>query len=308
MKNTKIPLIVISGPTGIGKTSIGIEIAKYFNSEIISADSRQIYKDFNIGTAKPTRDEINLVNHHLIDFVEPTYNFTVSEYLNLAKEKIREIYEKNKIPIIVGGTGLYIKAVTEDFEIPKVKPNYEIRDNLKKISETEEGRNYIYNRALEIDPEAMKRIHKNDLFRIIRVIEVYETTNKRISSIRKKNLDNVYNLIHITLDIDRNELYKRIGTRVDKMINDGLIDEVKFLIKKYGINLPLLKTINYREIKEYLSNNLSLEEAIELMKKDTRNFAKRQLTWFRNSDNINIFSLKNNSLNDIIEFIQEKIH
>jgi tRNA dimethylallyltransferase len=303
-----IPLVIICGPTGIGKTSLGIEIARNINGEIISADSRQIYKDFDIGTAKPTKEERNLIKHYLIDFVEPTYNFTVSEYLNLAKETIIHIVNKNKIPIIVGGTGLYIKAVTEDFDIPKVKPDYEIRNKLKEISKTEEGKSYLYKKAVEIDPKAMEKIHKNDLIRIIRLIEVFETTGNKISEMRKKNVNNSYKLAYLSLDIERNELYKRICIRVNKMIEEGLIDEVKFIINKYGEDLPLLKTINYKEIREYLLGNINLENTIELMKKNTRNFAKRQLTWFRNTPNINIFSLKENSLNDIINFIRKKVN
>lgn len=303
-----IPLVIICGPTGIGKTSLGIEIARNINGEIISADSRQIYKDFDIGTAKPTKEERNLIKHYLIDFVEPTYNFTVSEYLNLAKETIIHIVNKNKIPIIVGGTGLYIKAVTEDFDIPKVKPDYEIRNKLKEISKTEEGKSYLYKKAVEIDPKAMEKIHKNDLIRIIRLIEVFETTGNKISEMRKKNVNNSYKLAYLSLDIERNELYKRICIRVNKMIEEGLIDEVKFIINKYGKDLPLLKTINYKEIREYLLGNINLENTIELMKKNTRNFAKRQLTWFRNTPNINIFSLKENSLNDIINFIRKKVN
>ena len=300
----KIPLIVIAGPTGIGKSSLAMSLAQDLSTDIISADSRQIYRDFDIGTAKPDNHEQSLVKHHLIDIADPKENFTLAEYTEKAKEVIDLIYNQNKIPMLVGGTGLYIKTLIEGFNVPEVGPNPELRKNLTNIASTSDGAKSLYEKALSIDPQAMLKIHQNDLIRVIRVIEVFETTGKQFSSLVKKESEPVYNLIYVGLDLEREKLYQRIALRVDKMIELGLIDEVKNIINKYGNDLPLLKTINYREIKEYLENKLTLDETKELMKKNTRNFAKRQLTWFRHDPYINFF--KSEDQNDI-QIVREHV-
>lgn len=303
----KIPLIIIAGPTGIGKSNLALSLAQELKTDIISADSRQIYKDFDIGTAKPDLKEQELVKHHLIDICDPREIYSLSQYTNDAKKIIEETYNKEKMPLLVGGTGLYIKTLIEGFTVPEVEPDYKLREELTTKSK-QEGNEELYKYAQSIDPKAMEKIHLNDLIRIIRVIEVYKNTGKKFSELGKKSTEPVYDLIYIGLDIEREKLYKRIGLRVDKMIEQGLIDEVKKIISKYGSDLPLLKTINYREIKQYLDNELSLEEAIELMKKDTRNFAKRQLTWFRNDPYINFFNCETEeNLESIKSFIREKI-
>lgn len=305
--NKKIPLIIIAGPTGIGKSNLALTLAQDLKTDIISADSRQIYKDFDIGTAKPDIDEQSIVKHHLIDICDPREVFSLSQYTDIAKNTIQDIYNKNKIPLLVGGTGLYIKTLIEGFSVPEVEPDYKLRSELTEKSKAE-GNDELYRYAQSIDPKAMEKIHKNDLIRIIRVIEVFKNTGKKFSELGKKSNEPVYDIIYVGLDIDREKLYKRIGLRVDQMIQLGLIDEVTNIIDKYGPELPLLKTINYREIKQFLDKELSLEDAIELMKKDTRNFAKRQLTWFRNDQYIKFFNCETqNELNTIMLYIKEKI-
>lgn len=300
----KIPLIVIAGPTGIGKSSLAMSLAQDLSTDIISADSRQIYRDFDIGTAKPDNYEQALVKHHLIDIADPTENFTLAEYTERAKEVIDLVHNQNKIPMLVGGTGLYIKTLIEGFNVPEVGPNTELRKDLTEIASTSDGAKSLYEKALSIDPQAMLKIHQNDLIRVIRVIEVFETTGKQFSTLVKKESEPVYDLIYVGLDLEREKLYQRIGLRVDKMIELGLIDEVKNIINKYGNDLPLLKTINYREIKEYLEDKLTLDETKELMKKNTRNFAKRQLTWFRHDPYINFF--KSEDQNDV-QIVREHV-
>lgn len=290
----KIPLVIIAGATGIGKSNLALSLAQELKTDIISADSRQIYIDFDIGTAKPTLEEQKIVKHHLIDICNPKDVFSLSQYTGEAKKIIQEIYEQKKIPLLVGGTGLYIKTLIQGFSVPEVPPKQELRDELTKKANLN-GNKELYEIAKTIDPKAMEKIHENDLIRIIRVLEVYETTGKKFSELGTKSNEPIYDLIYIGLDLDREKLYKRIGLRVDKMVEEGLIDEVIHIINKYGSDLPLLKTINYREVKQYLDKELSLEDAKELMKKDTRNFAKRQLTWFRNDPYINFFNCENTS-------------
>lgn len=286
----KIPLIIIAGPTGIGKSLLGMNIAEKLNTEIISADSRQIFRYFDIGTAKPSLEEQKQIKHHLIDIKSPEESFTVAEYIEMAKEIISDIYHRGKIPLMVGGTGLYIKSLIEGFSIPKVEPLPEYREELKLEAE-KYGNKYLYDKARQIDPEAIEKIHENDLFRVIRILEVYKSSGKNLSSQRGRAEEMPYDIIYAGLNTDRELLYERIGIRVEQMVEEGLIKEVKFIMDKFGKDLPLLKTINYREIKEYILGVSSLEDARELMKKDTRNFAKRQLTWFRNDPHINWYKL-----------------
>lgn len=291
MKN-KIPLIVIAGSTGIGKSNLAMYLAQKLNTDIISADSRQIYRDFDIGTAKPDINEQKLVKHHLIDIVDPQKNFTLAEYNEEAKKVINNLYNEQKIPMLVGGTGLYIKTLIQGFEVPEVEPDLQLRKELTEKAESE-GKQELYEMAKKIDPVAMLKIHENDIRRVIRVIEVFKTTGKQFSLLGKKSEESIYDLIYIGLEVEREKLYQRISDRVEKMIKMGLIDEVKNIIIKYGDELPLLKTINYREIKQYLDGLISLEEAVELMKKDTRNFAKQQITWFKHDPYIKFFRAEN---------------
>lgn len=303
----KIPLVIIAGATGIGKSNLALSLAQELNTDIISADSRQIYTNFDIGTAKPNLIEQNLIKHHLIDICDPKEIYSLSQYTNQARKIIEEIYNKGKLPLLVGGTGLYIKTLIEGFSVPEVEPDHQLRKDLTEKAKNE-GNNILYEMAREIDPKAMEKIHQNDLIRIIRVIEVYKNTGNKFSELGRKESEPVYDLTYVGLDIEREKLYNRIGLRVEKMVEDGLIEEVENIIKKYGAELPLLKTINYREIKQYLNKELTLDESKELMKKDTRNFAKRQLTWFRNDPYIKFFNCESNSDIEIIKkYIKSQI-
>ncbi|MFN8673125.1 MAG: tRNA (adenosine(37)-N6)-dimethylallyltransferase MiaA [Candidatus Sericytochromatia bacterium] len=300
MKNKKIPLIVIAGPTGIGKSYLGFQVAQELNTPIISADSRQIYIDFNIGTAKPTIEEQKLISHYMIDVCTPEKTYTVADYVSEVRKIIEKIYSENKIPLLVGGTGLYIKSLLQNYSMPALEPLLDFREKMKALAE-EKGSLFLYEKALAIDPIAMEKIHQNDLVRMIRVLEVFEATGKKISDLQKKDTEPFYDITYIALDIDREKLYERIHTRIDKMFEEGLLDEIKHIMNKYGNDLPLLKTINYGEPKEFLLGNCSFEEAKENMRKNTRNFAKRQLTWFRNDPFVTWKSAENLKDFDIIK-------
>lgn len=305
--NKKIPLIIIAGPTGVGKSFIGMELAKILKTPLISADSRQIYKYFDIGTAKPTLSEQKEIKHYMIDISEPTERYTVAQYNDDVTPLIKNIYDSGKTPLIVGGTGLYIKSIVQGFSMPQVEEQPELRKELKEKA-LEFGNTILYQEAMEVDPESASKIHENDLFRVIRILEVFKTTGKKLSDLRSKNDEPQYDLTYIGINCDRDELYKRIEDRVEVMIKDGLLDEIQSLIEKYGEDLPLLQTINYREPLEYLQGKISLEEAKELMKKNTRNFAKRQLTWFRNDPYITWQNLDSkDDKNKILEYILKKI-
>ena len=278
----KPEVYVIGGPTASGKSKLAVELAKKINGEIISADSMQIYKEMNIGTAKITKEEMQGIKHYLIDIVSPNERYSVSNFKNDAELAIEEILKKGKTPIIVGGTGLYIDSLIYGIEFQDEEIDTEYREKLNKIAENE-GLEKLYNQAKEIDPEAMKKISINDKKRIIRVLEIYYKTGKtkteqEIES-RKKELK--YNFKVFAIDMDREKLYSRIEKRVDMMVDEGLIDEVKGILEKYNQFPTAMQGLGYKETIEYLQNKISKEEMIEKIKKETRHYAKRQLTWFR---------------------------
>lgn len=288
----KEKLLIITGPTGIGKTSLSIEIAKRVNGEIISADSMQIYKYMNIGTAKIKDEEMNAIPHHLIDFLELDEDFSVSDFRERAKVIITKLNTEDKIPMVVGGTGLYINSLVYDLNFTRVASDEAIRSRLEGIKE-EFGNEYLLNILREIDPKSAEKINVNDTKRVIRSIEIYEITGKPMSqhnnNFRKLNED--YDLVIIGLNMDRKELYNRINQRVDIMIEEGLIDEVKSLLSSgYDKNLVSMQAIGYKEIIMYLENEITLDRAIELIKQGSRNYAKRQLTWFRRDDRVKWFN------------------
>lgn len=273
-------IITVVGPTASGKTDIAINLAKSINGEIISADSRLVYRDFNIGTAKPSKEKIESVPHFMIDIATPAEKFTVKLYKKQADEIIEDILSRGKVPILAGGTGFYIKALLEGFYIPEVKPNNEFREEMRILAE-EKSREYLHNILAELDPVTASNLYTNDTFRVIRALEVIKTLGKPMSEIQVKT-GQKYNIIYAGLNSeDREFLYNRINNRVDTMIQSGLVQEVEALIKKYGKTISLMKTLGYKEICEYLEDTNSLEYAIEKIKKHTRNYAKRQLTWFR---------------------------
>ena len=298
-------VIAIIGPTATGKSDLAIDLALDFNTEIISADSRLVYKDFNIGTAKPAVEELKKVKHHCVDVASPLDDYSVSDFKNEANKVLKELFSQNKPAIIAGGTGFYIKSLLEGLDIPKVKADEKFREEMRKISE-EKGNEYLYNILKEKDIKIAEKLHPNDVFRVIRALEVIEKSGKPMSEIQTKNKPD-YNIIYIFLDAqERSYLYDRINKRVDIMLKTGLVEEVKELIQKYGTTVSLLKTLGYKEVISYLNNEITYDDMAELIKKNTRNFAKRQLTWFRAVENTNKFYIDELSKTEIVEKVKEK--
>lgn len=278
----KEKVIVICGPTASGKTALSIELAKKINGEIVSADSMQIYKDMNIGTAKPTKEEMQGIKHYLIDCVSPEERYSVAQYKQDAKATIKEIIAKGKTPIIVGGTGLYVDSLIYEIEYNDVKIDENYRKELEKIVE-EQGLEELYKKALEIDPVAMKKISPNDKKRIMRVLEIYKTTGKTKTEQELESRKNPveYDYKIFAINWDREILYQRIDKRVDIMIEQGLIDEVRDILKKYNKFPTAMQGLGYKEAVDYINGIYTKEEMIEKIKMETRRYAKRQLTWFR---------------------------
>ena len=301
------PVIVIVGPTASGKTSLSIELAKRINGEIISADSMQIYKYMDIGTAKPNIDEMDGVKHYLIDEIYPDEEFSVAKYRESALKYIKKIIENGRHPIITGGTGLYINSLVYNINFSETISDWELREQLKKESE-EEGNRYLYNKLLEIDPEAAKKIHENDIKRIIRAIEVFKHTNKPIS--QHQQLSRLepppYDYLIFGIRIERARLYERIEKRVDIMFERGLVNEVRKLQKiGYERNITAMQGLGYKEIFAYLRGEATLEEAKNIIKRDTRHYAKRQLTWFKRLENIRWLDLdENTNQEELVKNIQ----
>ncbi len=280
MKNK---VIAIAGPTASGKTKLAIEMAQQLDTEIISADSRLVYKGFDIGTAKPTKDEQKLVKHYLIDVVEPEVDYSVADFADEAGKIIDEIHSRGKVPIIAGGTGLYFRILLENYDLPRLEANPELRAEL----ETRDVED-LYNELLRLDPKAAEKIHKNNKVRVIRALEVCKILNKPFSEACGLK-DSAYDVEWIFPKIESREvLYDRINKRVDVMIQDGLIDETKYLLAKHGRIKNLVNTIGYQEIIQYLDGILDLNTAIETIKQNTRRYAKRQLTWFRRNPELNV--------------------
>lgn len=282
-------VLIIVGPTASGKTKLGIEAAKRFNGEIISADSMQIYKYMNIGTAKPTFEEREGIPHHLIDIVEPNEKFSVAEFKNRAEKCIEDILKRGKLPIIVGGTGLYVNSLINTFDFMNTNENPELRKKLEEEAK-QYGNEILYERLKKIDPEVCNRIHLNDLKRIIRALEIYEVTGKNITENQKntKEISKKYDYIIVGLDTDREKLYERINLRVDIMLKEGLLDEVReiqYRLKEQG-KTTSMQAIGYKELIEVFEGRTTLEAAVEKVKKESRNYAKRQLTWFRRNKDI----------------------
>ena len=299
----KPKVIVIVGPTASGKTFLAIELAKKIDGEIVSCDSMQIYKDMTIGTAKPTLEEQEGIKHHLIDFISPSQRYTVSDYKKDAKRAIEEILGKKKVPIVVGGTGLYAESLIYEIEYPEINTDEEYRKKLEKEAE-EYGLENLYLEACKIDSKAMEKISKNDKKRILRVLEIYHETGKtktELEALSRQN-ENLYDYHIFGINYPREQLYERINKRVDIMIDNGLIDEVKTLFSKYNSFPTALQGIGYKEIKEYLDGTLTKKEAIDKIKQESRHYAKRQMTWFKKyKDLIWIDALKSDK--EKVEFI-----
>jgi len=279
---SKAKVIVICGPTASGKTKLSIELAKKINGEIISADSMQIYKDMNIGTAKPTESEMQGIKHYLLDFVSPDTRYSVADFKKDSKEAIRKILSEGKIPIVVGGTGLYIDSLIYEIEYNDIKIDEQYRKYLEEIIELE-GLESLYKKALEIDPEAMKIISPNDKKRIMRVLEIYNETGKTKTEQEKlsRQKDVEYDYKVFAINMDREILYGRINKRVDIMIEAGLVQEVESLTNKYEEFPTAMQGLGYKEVVKFLEKEYTKDEMMEKIKQETRRYAKRQLTWFR---------------------------
>ena len=310
----KKPLVVIAGPTACGKTDISIELAKRINGEIISADSMQVYKFMDIGTAKATKEEMQGIKHYLIDEFMPDEDFNVMIFQQKAKEYMEEIYSKGKIPIIAGGTGFYINAVVNDNEFTETEDDNVLRDKLYKDAQ-ENGADYNHNKLKKIDPEYAATVHANNIKRVARALEYFYLTGQKFSehNAEEKKKTSPYNTSFIILNMDREKLYKRIDMRVDIMIKNGLIDEVKKLLDMgYDPGLVSMQGLGYKEIVPYITGEWSLEKAVDELKKRTRHFAKRQLTWFkRQTENCLWVDLtdgnKEKALNKITEYINNNV-
>jgi len=307
MSDKKPKVIVICGPTASGKTALSINLAKKINGEIVSSDSMQIYKDMNIGTAKPDKEEMQNIEHYMMDFVSPGERYSVAKYKCEATSCIEKILSKGKVPIIVGGTGLYVNSLIYNITYNNIEVDEEYRNKLETIIENN-GLEELYNKALKIDPEAMKIISKNDKKRILRVLEMYKQTGKTKTELEKESrlTPPKYDYKVFAIKIDREILYDRINKRVDIMINEGLIKEVEDILKKYKEFPTAMQGLGYKEVVEYLNNDLSKDEMIEKLKMETRRYAKRQITWFKKIENIKFLNI-DKGIDNIIEEIEKEM-
>ncbi len=299
----KPKIVVICGPTASGKTGLGIALANKINGEIISSDSMQIYKDMDIGTAKPTIEEQAQAKHHLIDFVSPDQRYSVADFKKDAEKKIEEILSQGKTPIIVGGTGLYVNSLIYNIEYKEEKTDLDYRKSLEKIDLTT-----LYDEALKIDEIAAKKISPNDRKRITRILEIYHTTGRTKTELDRESIkEPKYDYRIFVLNMDREILYDRINKRVDLMIEDGLIDEVKSILQKYNEFPTAMQGLGYKEVVEYLNGDTTKEEMIEKIKRESRRYAKRQLTWFRSYKDAIWLDGGMNNREDNVKIIMEEI-
>lgn len=274
----KKPLIVIMGPTASGKTNLSLNIARTFNGEIISADSRQVYKDMDIGTEKIPKSQQQGIRHHLLDIVSPDEEFTVADFKRHTLKTINEIHQRRSVPILCGGTGLYLNAVIENYQIPQIPPQFDLRQKLSQYYE-EHGAIMLHELLKERDPEAAAHIHPNNVRYVIRALEINYAGNQQKKDTKGEQL---FNTFTVGIEWPREVLYERINRRVDEQISRGLLNEVKTLLMKgFNEKLPAMSSLGYLELIAYLKGELTLEQAKEEIKKNTRNYAKRQLTWFR---------------------------
>ena len=304
--NAKPKVIVICGPTASGKTSLSVELAKKCNGEIISADSMQIYKEMNIGTAKVTPEEMQGIKHYMIDIVSPTERYSVAEFKVQAEKAIEEILKKGKTPIIAGGTGLYVNSLIYNIQYNDIKIDEEYRRYLEERVK-KEGLQSLYEEAKKIDFEAMKSISKNDQKRILRVLEMYHQTGKTKTELEKESRKEEvkYDYKVYAINWEREELYKRINKRVDIMIEQGLIEEVENLLKKYNKFPTAMQGLGYKEVVEYLDKKITKEEMIEKIKMETRRYAKRQITWFKKIENVKWIQGNEATINNINLILEE---
>lgn len=308
-------IIVLVGPTAVGKTYVSVELAKRLGTEIISADSMQIYKGMDVGTAKIREDEKQGIIHHMIDIVSPDEDYSVSEFKYEAEKIIDRLSEEGKIPIIVGGSGLYVNSIIYDLNFGNAKSDEKLREYYTYYYK-EHGEDALYDKLLKIDPEAAGKIHKNNVKRVIRALEVYDITGLKFSDINTdiRKESNKYDCILLGLSMERKLLYERINKRVDEMLSAGLLEEVKTLMDKgYKKNLVSMRGIGYKEIIDHLEGIIGYEDAAAILKRNTRRFAKRQYTWFLKDRNVKWFSMDNleeidNTIKDILDYISTRLN
>ncbi len=305
----KKPLIILTGPTAVGKTKLSIALAKAVNGEIISADSMQVYKHMDIGSAKIKKEEMCGVPHYLIDVLEPDEEFHVVRFQEMAKQAMKEIYAKGKIPILAGGTGFYIQAVVKDIDFSKESEKSPVREELEKLAK-EKGCEYLHEKLQQVDPKSAEKIHANNVKRVIRALEYFELTGKPISVHNEEEAlkESPYNVAYFVLNDIREKLYERIDTRVDLMLQEGLVEEVSMLAKKgYTKDMVSMQGLGYKEILSYLEGSCTLDEAVYILKRDTRHFAKRQLTWFKREQDVIWVNKQdfNYQENQILDYILE---
>lgn len=279
----KKPLVILTGPTAVGKTALSIQLAKAIGGEIISADSMQVYKGMDIGSAKVRPEEMQGVPHYLIDELEPDEEFHVVRFQQLAKNYLQQIYDHGHIPIVVGGTGFYIQALLYDIDFTENKGDQALRQKLEALA-AEKGAAFLHEKLAEVDPKSARDIHANNVKRVIRALEFYEETGTRISehNEQERQKESPYNFAYFVLNDERSRLYRRIDQRIDLMLDEGLVKEVTALKEKgYTRDMVAMQGLGYKEILDYLDHTISLDEAIYRIKRDTRHFAKRQITWFK---------------------------
>ena len=310
----KKPLIILTGPTAVGKTKASIGLAKALNGEIISADSMQVYKYMDIGSAKIKPEEMQGVKHYLVDELEPDEEFHVVRFQQMAKRAMEEIYAKGKVPIVVGGTGFYIQALLYDIDFTESNEDTSYREELEVIA-NEQGAEYLHNMLREVDPASAEAIHANNVKRVIRALEFYKLTGQKISEHNEKERakESPYDFCYFVLNDERQNLYNRIDIRIDQMLEEGLLEEVTALKNKgYTKDMVSMQGLGYKEILDYLNGECTLEEAIYILKRDTRHFAKRQLTWFRRERDViwvdkNKYSYDESKILDVmLSFVRER--
>ena len=302
-------LIILTGPTAVGKTELSLKLAQKIEAEIISADSMQIYQEMDIGTAKASAAERKQVKHHLIDFLSPEADYSVSQFQDDCDRVITEIKAKGKIPMLVGGTHLYLRAVLEGFMLPEIEPDYQLRDSLEKMAAAE-GTEKVHQILAEKDPQTAEKLHPNDLRRVIRAIEIYKQTGKTKSFYKKKQNERPprYSAYKFALIRSRENLYQRINQRVDLMMKAGLLEEVKTLIERHhNLSDTARQALGYKELISHLNGEISLEEAVYEIKKRSRHFAKRQLTWLRKEENLIVFNIEEENKEHILEIMLKLI-
>ena len=307
------PLIILTGPTAVGKTALSIGLAKAVDGEIISADSMQVYRKMNIGTAKIQQSEMQGVRHHLIDILDPGEDFNVVLFKKYALEAMKDIYSRGKIPVVVGGTGFYIQALLYDINFEDNDNDMSYREELQTLA-AEHGNSYIHAMLAGVDPESAEKIHENNVKRVIRALEFYKKTGTKISEHNEaeSQKESPYNFEYFVLNDDRQKLYDRIDRRIDIMLEDGLLDEVRSLVDEgYSRDLVSMQGLGYKEMIDYIQERYTLDEAVYTLKRDTRHFAKRQVTWFKREKQVtwvnkNEFDSGADILSFMIERLREK--